>query len=51
MPRIAAVRHLSVSQVQDLVRSNVLGPDLGFLGQQRVNVMALNLALDQLSKT
>ena len=47
--RIAAVRHLAVSQVQGLVRSKVMGPDLGFLGQQRVNVLALNLALSQLS--
>ena len=50
-PRIAAVRNLPLAQVQALVRSKVKSPDLGFLGQSRVNVLALNLALSQLSKT
>ena len=50
-PRIAAVRHLPVSQVQALVRSKVLSPDLGFLGESRVNVLALNIALSLLSQT
>jgi potassium-transporting ATPase KdpC subunit len=51
VPRIAAVRHVAASKVQALVQSTVLGPDLGFLGQARVNVLALNLALSQLSQT
>jgi K+-transporting ATPase ATPase C chain len=51
VPRIAAVRHLPASKVQALVESKVMSPDLGFLGQQRVNVLALNLALSQLSQT
>jgi K+-transporting ATPase ATPase C chain len=51
VPRIAAVRHLPASKVQALVQSTVMGPDLGFLGQQRVNVLALNLALSQLAQT
>jgi potassium-transporting ATPase KdpC subunit len=46
--RIAAVRHLSASQVRGLVEEHVQGPDLGFLGEPRVNVMELNLALQQL---
>jgi K+-transporting ATPase ATPase C chain len=44
--RIARVRGLSVSQVQGLVTQNTQGRTLGFLGQPRVNVLGLNLALD-----
>jgi potassium-transporting ATPase KdpC subunit len=51
VPRIAAVRGLPVSQVRALVLSKVLPPDLGFLGQSRVNVLALNIALSQLSQS
>ena len=48
--RIAAVRNLPLSQVRSLVEGHVMGPDLGFLGQTRVNVLALNLALVQLAQ-
>jgi K+-transporting ATPase ATPase C chain len=50
VPRIAAVRRLPVAQVRALVESKVRSPDLGFLGQSRVNVLALNIALSQLSQ-
>ena len=33
------------------MQSKVMSPDLGFLGQQRVNVLALNIALSQLAQT
>jgi potassium-transporting ATPase KdpC subunit len=45
--RIARVRKLSVDQVQQLVAQNTQGRQLGLLGEPRVNVLQLNLALDQ----
>jgi potassium-transporting ATPase KdpC subunit len=47
--RVAAARHLSLSQVKALVASHSQGRSLGFLGEPRVNVLTLNIALDQLS--
>jgi K+-transporting ATPase ATPase C chain len=48
-PRVAAVRHLPLPQVLALIRAHTAGRTLGFLGEPRVNVLALNLALDGLS--
>jgi potassium-transporting ATPase KdpC subunit len=45
-PRIAAVRNLSLEQVQQLIDDNRSGKTLGFLGEPHVNVLALNLALE-----
>jgi K+-transporting ATPase ATPase C chain len=46
-PRIARERHVSEADVQRLIDSLVRGRQLGFLGEPRVNVLELNLALDE----
>ncbi len=45
-PRVARVRGLSLEQVMNLVDQNTDGRQVGFLGEPRVNVLSLNLALD-----
>lgn len=47
MPRVAAERGLDEQKVRDLVESRIQGRDLGFLGEERINVAELNLALDE----
>jgi potassium-transporting ATPase KdpC subunit len=47
--RIAAVRHLSLSVVDGLIAKYTSGRGLGFSGEQGVNVLELNLALDRLT--
>ena len=47
--RVAAARHLPVSTVRSLVATYTQGRVLGFLGEPRVNVLNLNIALDQLT--
>jgi K+-transporting ATPase ATPase C chain len=44
--RVAAARHVAVDRVLDLVRAHTEPPTFGFLGRARVNVLALNMALD-----
>jgi potassium-transporting ATPase KdpC subunit len=50
VPRIARVRGLSEDQVRALIQSHIQSRQFGFLGELRVNVLELNLALDQISK-
>ena len=47
--RVAAARHLPVSEVRNLVTQNITGRTLGFLGEPTVNVLQLNILLDELS--
>lgn len=45
-PRVARVRGLPLAQVEALIERHAARPRLGVLGEPRVNVLALNLALD-----
>jgi K+-transporting ATPase ATPase C chain len=46
--RVARVRHLDEGRVRRLVEEHTAKPDLGLLGDARVNVLRLNVALDEL---
>jgi len=47
IPRVARARGVSEEAVRRLVANHTKGPQLGFLGNERVSVLELNLALDQ----
>jgi len=46
-PRIARARNVAEDRIRAVIENRTQGRDLGFLGEPRVNVLELNLALDQ----
>jgi K+-transporting ATPase ATPase C chain len=49
IPRVSRARGLGESELQRLVQDQMEGRQLGFLGEPRLNVLKLNLALDRLN--
>jgi potassium-transporting ATPase KdpC subunit len=50
VPRVAKARNMPEDRVRQLVAANTEGRLIGLFGEPRVNVLALNLALDAASK-
>lgn len=46
--RIAKIRNLPEEKVKELVKNHTEGPFLGLFGPSKVNILALNIALDQM---
>jgi len=47
VPRIAHARQVAPERIREVIEARIEGRDLGVLGEPRVNVLGVNLALDQ----
>lgn len=45
--RIALARNVPLPQIEKLIESQIIQPNLGFLGVPRINLLRLNMALDK----
>lgn len=50
-PRVAGARGLAIEGVRDLIETHTEAPIAGILGEARVNVLQLNLALDDFARS
>lgn len=50
IPRVATARKIAEGALRELVRQHTAPRELGFLGEPRVNVLELNLAIDEMEK-
>jgi len=50
IPRVAKARSIGEDRLRQLIEQHIAGRQLGLLGEPRVNVLALNLDLDKISK-
>ena len=51
VPRVAIARKLNEEKVKELVLNHIEKPLLGLFGPEKINVLKLNIALDNLSQT
>lgn len=49
VPRIARLRNIPVDKVNEIVTTHIEAPLWGLMGTERVNVLRLNIALDELN--
>jgi K+-transporting ATPase ATPase C chain len=51
IPRVARASHMPAEEIEKLINGLIINRTLGLLGEPRVNVLKLNLALDKLRST